>query len=779
MKQKRGKSFIIIALIICLLLTWNCRFVSAADVATPVALWIAPTETNGIPVRIDAFPVRTGRSSTGPTYIYQLYLPGNVDVANCFLSWDGGMQATIDGQTYDSGACPIPSANTQITYTFSNGDQASVSIPVVTYQGSPNVQSVFIDIDETEGKPTIAQMDGDEEHEITCSGWIYIEGKKQELTKIKGRGNATWRHADDKRPYNITLGKKINFPGIDSAKTKKWTLQAEALDHSLLCNRIGFYLANEMGVGLDTASADVWMNGEYQGCYTVTPKTDTFVTDDGYMIENDNYLEKPVAEGGDPQFFLEGMKEDSGHISSYNRITVKKIGDNLLMKDGEVDESPENMEAVATEIQDWLQDAWDAIRSDTGYNAKGKYYTDYIDIESFAKMYLLQEYVKSYDVCAGSLLFHRDGQTDDDKLIAGPLWDLDNALGSVMQNRALGMADDQRNGDRRSGEGYFIPYIKEYKTSIFKTLSKYEDFMEEVYAQYNKYRSVFDDLSDELEGMIREIDASARMNHIKVTDLRLNTHKYQYDTTLGSDPYLQNYLATTNSQSDWANYAANLKTYVTTRSLWFHNTYFDLYYAGYTSFRDVKDPSAWYFDTVNTIAGTVNHNGIALMGGYADGKHNFGPADPLTRQDFAVILYRLADEPEIPEVDNPFTDTQEDGYYYPSVVWAKANNVIAGYEDGRFGVGDQITREQVATILYRFAKDYLKIDTSEALAEGDLSKFKDGKAVSSWAEEALTWATGAGVISGKDNGTRVDARGNAARAEIAAMILRFMEYMDQ
>ena len=194
-------------------------------------------------------------------------------------------------------------------------------------------------------------------------------------------------------------------------------------------------------------------------------------------------------------------------------------------------------------------------------------------------------------------------------------------------------------------------------------------------------------------------------------------------------------------------------------------------------FDDVQNPNAWYYETVYKIANTLNANGKPLMSGYGNG-NKFGPADPLTRQDFAVILYRLADEPEVEPMANPFKDTKENGYYYTCVVWAKANEVIAGYNDGRFGVGDKITREQVATILYRFAKDYLHVNTNEALGKGDLKKFEDGTAISSWAKEALTWATGAGVITGKANGTKIDARGNAARAEIGAMILRFITYMD-
>ena len=577
----------LLALILCISLAAVIPTAYADAAAAPTKLWVAPTEANGIPVQIDVFGkrVQTGGTTWNPTYSYeyQLCLPGNVDLANCFLSWDGDMQATVDGTVYASGECPVPPANTAKTYAFKNGNQTAASFSVTTYQGSESVTPVFIDIDESLG--TIAAMDSDPDHNTECSGRIFIDGTEYELTKMKGRGNATWQAADDKRPYNITLGKKINFPGIESDKTKKWSFLAENLDRSLLGNRAGFYLAHELGIGQDTASADVWMNGEYQGCYMVTPKTDSFVTKDGFMIEQDNYKEPDVASGGDPQFTLEGLKEASGWSSCYNRITVKKMGDNLLKNDeGTVDESPENLDAVAQgTIKPWLQEAWDAIRSDTGYNSLGKYYTDYIDIESFAKMYLMHEYVKSYDVCAGSILYHRDGNTDADKLIAGPLWDLDNAMGATYQNSSLGKADDRRNGDRRSAEGDFIPNITEYKTSVYKTISKHEDFMEEVKKQYNINRSAFDNLQYVTAQMKSDIDASARMNHAKVNDLGHNTgkdnHYYSRNTTLGSGQYQQTYLASvTNSKPNWDNYVANLITYITVRSLWFANNYYVPYH---------------------------------------------------------------------------------------------------------------------------------------------------------------------------------------------------------
>jgi uncharacterized repeat protein (TIGR02543 family) len=570
------KKILIIALILVFALQLMPFTASAAD--APTQLWVEPSDTNGIPARIDVFKMKTGGTNNNPTYTYQVYLPGNAVPANCFLSWDGGATVTINGTTYESGACPLPQVGTETTYEFKNGNQSLVSLKIVVYQGSPNVQSVFIEIDESLG--TIAAMDNDINHNTVCSGTIYINGVQYELTKMKGRGNATWTGSEDKKPYNITLGKKINFPGINSEKTKKWSFLAEITDHSLLSNRSGYHLAYELGIGQDTTSADVWMNGEYQGCYTVTPKTDSFVTTDGFMIEQDNYKEVSVAEGGDPQFTLEGLKEASGWSSCYNRITVKKMGDNLLGQNeaGEVDESPANLEAKAAAIQAWLQEAWDAIRSDDGYNSSGKYYTDYIDIESFAKMYLMHEYAKSYDVCAGSILFHRDGTSDEFKLIAGPMWDLDNAMGSTCQNSSLGKADDRRNGDRRSAQGHFIPNVTEYKTSIYKTISNHSDFMEEVIFQYNKYRSAFDNLENDVAAMISDIADSARMNHIKVNDISgtyKNVHKYSSATTLGSGEYRQTYLATTNSKTDWANYAANLKTYISVRSLWFRDWYVD------------------------------------------------------------------------------------------------------------------------------------------------------------------------------------------------------------
>ena len=151
---------------------------SARAAEPAVSLRVAPTEEHGLPDGIDVVykeeRVQTGGSPWSPSYTYyyyyQLYLPGNTDTETCFFSWDGGTTATVDGVTYVSGACPVPPAGTTKTYAFQNG----ASVDITTYQGSANVQRVFIDIDESRG--TIAAMDGDTNHNTQCYGRINING---------------------------------------------------------------------------------------------------------------------------------------------------------------------------------------------------------------------------------------------------------------------------------------------------------------------------------------------------------------------------------------------------------------------------------------------------------------------------------------------------------------------------------------------------------------------------------------------------------------------------
>ena len=117
-----------------------------------------------------------------------------------------------------------------------------------------------------------------------------------------------------------------------------------------------------------------------------------------------------------------------------------------------------------------------------------------------------------------------------------------------------------------------------------------------------------------------------------------------------------------------------------------------------------------------------------------------------------------------------FPDVAEDQWYAEGVAWAAENKVVNGYDTGLYGPNDALTREQIATILFRYAK-YAEMDTS---ATADLSAFPDGGETSSWAADALSWAVGEGIINGKDGG-KLDPTGEASRAEAAVMLQRFLE----
>ncbi len=178
-----------------------------------------------------------------------------------------------------------------------------------------------------------------------------------------------------------------------------------------------------------------------------------------------------------------------------------------------------------------------------------------------------------------------------------------------------------------------------------------------------------------------------------------------------------------------------------------------------TPFVDVA-PSEWYHNAVKYV---FDNN---IIKGYDN--LNFAPDDNLTRGMLATILYRMEGEPAISGKPK-FPDVQDSKqFYYKAVKWATDKGVVAGYNTGKFGPNDNITREQLAVILNRYAK-YKGKNVS---ATNDLKKFSDVSKISDYAVSSMKWAVGAGVITGNDNGT-LNPKGNATRAEVSAMMEKY------
>ncbi len=150
---------------------------------------------------------------------------------------------------------------------------------------------------------------------------------------------------------------------------------------------------------------------------------------------------------------------------------------------------------------------------------------------------------------------------------------------------------------------------------------------------------------------------------------------------------------------------------------------------------------------------------------------HFGPVQNLARAQFAVILHRMNGEPKV-DYTAKFPDVGDGIWYTDAILWASSIKVVNGYSDtGRFGPADYINREQMAVMMYRYA-DYKGYSTGN---KADTSKFKDASQVTGYAREAMKWAYGNGIITGKDYETRLDPQGNASRAECATIIMRFVE----
>ena len=132
-----------------------------------------------------------------------------------------------------------------------------------------------------------------------------------------------------------------------------------------------------------------------------------------------------------------------------------------------------------------------------------------------------------------------------------------------------------------------------------------------------------------------------------------------------------------------------------------------------------------------------------------------------------TILHNMEGKPYVagkckfPDVQN----TQE--YYYSAIKWASVNNIVSGYSNGKFGPNDNITREQLAVILYNYSRYKGTYKTVKA----DYSKFTDSKNISSFAKEGMNWAVGSGVITG--SGNKLNPQGEATRAEAVAMIHKY------
>ncbi|MGN1418983.1 MAG: CotH kinase family protein, partial [Acutalibacteraceae bacterium] len=356
--------------------------------------------------------------------------------------------------------------------------------------------------------------------------------------QIKGRGNATW--TADKKPYNIKFDKKTDLFGM--GKAKKWTLLASYFDSSLLRNTVALGLADEIGLPYtsEVQAVDLYINGEYMGNYLVcesvevgSERVDINDLDDANEEANPDIEIEDCSRGGtgvngtvpsatepgsmmwvnipnNPENItggylmeLEFPKRYIEEISGF----VTNQGQNVVLK------SPEYASQAEVEyISSFMCQAEDAIYSENGYNALGKHYSEYFDMDSLAKMYILQEYTMNLDAGDSSCFFYKDA--DSDKIFASPAWDFDRALGN----------DYQRFGVNINNPNIWwanmVHYAPEFEggvnqiPTIFAQLYKHEDFRALVSEKWAEISDAFNSAktSEAVDALKETISASAVMD---------------------------------------------------------------------------------------------------------------------------------------------------------------------------------------------------------------------------------------------------------------------------
>lgn len=375
---------------------------------------------------------------------YYMFMPSNTDLSSLKVWFSASDSVVCNGEALSNG---------ETTSVFSNAGEYTLTCNgkdySIVFLASSKLPSLFINTPEG----GLDRIHANKEHkEKDCSMLAVNEKGKTDyngkLDSMKGRGNSTWGMA--KRPYNIKLESKSKLFGME--KAKNWCLIANYEDKSLIRNQVTYGLGAAVGMeeSPDCKNADVYINGEYKGVYLVTEKVEIKKNRvDIYDLEE---ATEEVNEGKDlSEFAQKGFGgRFAGFIENKQRwfdipndpedITGGYLlelevasrypdeASGFVTKNGQavVSKSPEYASKSQIQyISSYFQEMEDALYSKDGRNSKGKHFSEYIDLESFAKQYIIQEWTSNWDAGLTSNYFYKDiGK----KLVAGPIWDFDTAL---------------------------------------------------------------------------------------------------------------------------------------------------------------------------------------------------------------------------------------------------------------------------------------------------------------------------------------------------------------
>lgn len=459
--------------------------------------------------------------------VYYLFLPSGADSSNMTVWFDADADVFCNGTQLING---------EKTSVFAEGGDYVLTCGETEYKlkvlKSENVGTVYVTTESGNMAAVHANKEHKEPGEITI---LDKDGNVQydnTLDYIKGRGNSTW--LAEKKPYNIKLDEKANLFGM--GKHKSWCLLSNPGDGSQIRNDLCYDFARALGIETTTDSfhVNLYLNGEYAGLYLVTEKVDIGENRvDIYDLEGEteDVNEKDLDEyklGGaqnsrelgtikyaeipnNPDEITGGYLLETEKIYRYvNEVSgfISDIGQCIVVK------TPEYASKAQVEyISSYYQDFEDALYSPTGYNMKGRHYSEYIDMDSFAKIYVLLEFISNFDGCSSSFYMHKDV---GGKLTVGPGWDFDLGLSQHQPNDLINHVPDVADPHLLYIQTCFIGNHAENRKSLLGQMFSHNDFQEKVQQVWaNEFQSYYPTFREEIGTRSETVSSAVTMNAIR------------------------------------------------------------------------------------------------------------------------------------------------------------------------------------------------------------------------------------------------------------------------
>lgn len=712
-----------------------------------------------------------------------LFLPSSADLTALRLSFSGKavtVAGTVDraevasGQPFDLTALfDQPPADGCWKVTLVQGRQTLA----VTVMQSANIGSVYLTSADPEKDREWVEQDKDKNKAKGEILYLRADGSAVyagELKQIKGRGNSTWAYP--KKPYQIKLDEKVDLLEEGEAPESTWILLANYCDETLIHNLLTYDLAQDFGLAFtpNCTPVDLYYDGEYRGNYLLCEKTEVGNGRvDIHDLEGDIEDANPAVEDLDDCETALGTNASGNSYQYVTGLTTPKdiSGGYLLEMDFRdralaekswfsttagcylVSKSPEYLPQEAMEyISEYYQAFEDAVMNGGTHPKTGKDYTEYMDLDSLAKCFLMLELSQDGDAFQSSTYFYKPA--GQETLYAGPLWDFDSSYGSYYKDFAV--------TDMVAGA-----------TTLGRALLAIPSFREALLACCEELSPLVETAGEDVAAQGETLSASQAMDHI----LWPATTPGSYPEAIGN---LQAFLAQRNGwlgqrMESWADGIAPSDFLV-----------------------DVKE-SDWFAPNVDYV---LEHG---LMNGMS--QTHFAPNTTLTRAMAVTVLYRMAGEPEVPD-EAMFLDVDPGQWYGDAVGWAARMGVAQGYAD-HFRPNDKITRQELVALLYRYEHleapqvragemdlipepgpelepSYPEIVLPEEVPEPtwpDLpttlpdwilgaGTYTDLDLIADWAVEPFVWAIETGIITGNSDGT-LNPQGKALRCQFAAMIQRY------